>query len=167
MDFPIGMEDLVLVAVINQPRDLEIARVLGWYRIPLQTAPKTMRVDWLAFFQTAVFGEERWSVRYIAQVRGYEMVTRQDLLQDETDHPRAKEPYFKLQLGPVLELPRPIPSRRWKRFTFLYTLSGRLLEARDVKDLRISSPSARNRLWKMVRERSRQVQGAAPRSSNS
>ena len=25
---------LVLVAVVNDPRDLEIARLLGWYRIP-------------------------------------------------------------------------------------------------------------------------------------
>ena len=41
--------DLVLVAVLNNKRDLEIARVLGWYRIPLKTAPKTVGVDWLAF----------------------------------------------------------------------------------------------------------------------
>src|SRR4030067_995726 len=93
-------EDLVLVAIVKTPRDLEIARVLGWYRIPLATAPKTLRVDWIAFYQTATFGDERWSVRYVAPVRGYELVTREELLRDERDHPRAKEPYFKLQLGP-------------------------------------------------------------------
>jgi len=26
--------DIILVAVMKDPRDLEIARVLGWYRIP-------------------------------------------------------------------------------------------------------------------------------------
>jgi len=46
-------DDLVLVAILPKPRDLEIARVLGWYRIPLATAPKTIRVDWIAFYQTA------------------------------------------------------------------------------------------------------------------
>ena len=49
-------DDLILVAFVKTPRDLEIARVLGWYRIPLARAPGTMRVDWLAFFQGAPFG---------------------------------------------------------------------------------------------------------------
>jgi len=57
-------DDLVLVAVVRSRRDLEIARVLGWYRVPLASAPKTMHVDWLALYQTAAFGDERWSVRY-------------------------------------------------------------------------------------------------------
>ena len=35
---------LILVAVINNPRDLEIARLLGWYRIPLRTAPRVIEL---------------------------------------------------------------------------------------------------------------------------
>ncbi len=31
--------ELILVCVLPRPRDLEIARLLGWYRIPLRTAP--------------------------------------------------------------------------------------------------------------------------------
>ena len=50
---------LVLVAVMNDPRDLEIARLLGWYRIPLRTAPKVVYVDYLAFYQTGAFGDAR------------------------------------------------------------------------------------------------------------
>ncbi|HJX41514.1 MAG TPA: hypothetical protein VJ345_08630, partial [Anaerolineales bacterium] len=68
-------DDLVLVAILNAPRDLEIARLLGWYRIPVQTAPKTVRVDWLAFYLPGSFGEQRWSVRYLARVRGHELAT--------------------------------------------------------------------------------------------
>jgi hypothetical protein len=49
----------VLAAFVRQPRDLDIARVLVWHRIPMGTAPRTLRVDWLAFYQTAAFGEER------------------------------------------------------------------------------------------------------------
>ena len=146
-------EDLVLVAIVKTPRDLEIARVLGWYRIPLATAPKTIQVDWIAFYQTAAFGDERWSVRYIAPVRGYELVTREELLRDESDHPRAKEPYFKLQIGPLETLPRPIPSHRWRRFTFLYSTGERLLLAKDLKDLKVTSSTEQASLWKLLAER--------------
>lgn len=38
-------DDLTLMAVMKEWRDLEIARILGWCRIPVQTAPKTVRVD--------------------------------------------------------------------------------------------------------------------------
>jgi len=146
-------EDLVLVAIVKTPRDFEIARVLGWYRIPLATAPKTIRVDWIAFYQTAAFGEERWSVRYIAPVRGYELVTREELLRDERDHPRSKEPYFKLQLGPVEALPKAIPSQRWRRFTFLYTTGEHLVLAKDIKDLKVHSSKEKESLWKLLAER--------------
>ncbi len=145
-------EDLVLVAVMNKPRDLQIARLFGWYRIPLQTAPKTVRVDWLAFYQTKAFGDERWSVRYVAAVRGFELVSRAELLRDEPEHLRADEPYYKLQIGPLQELSRPIPSHRWRRFTFLYTTGERLLAATDLKDLRLPSSSERDLLWRVLRE---------------
>lgn len=146
-------DDLVLVAVVPRPRDLEIARVLGWYRIPLQTAPKTVHVDWLAFYQTAAFSEGRWMVRFVARVLGHELVRRIDLLRDEPEHPRAQEPYYKIQLGPLQPLPRPIPSRTWRRFTFLYTTGERLLSARDLKDLRVPPSATRDRLWRLLRER--------------
>jgi hypothetical protein len=149
----IHAEDLVLVAVVRQPRDLDIARVLGWYRIPVGTSPKTLRVDWLAFYQTAAFGEERWSVRYAAPVRGFELVRRGELLRDEPEHPRADEPYFKVQLGTMETLPRPIASTRWKRFTFVYTTGDRLLAAQDLTDLTIASAAQRDRLWRMLRDR--------------
>jgi hypothetical protein len=48
---------LVLVCLLPTPRDLEIARLLGRYRIPLRTAPKVVAVDYLAFYQPSTFGE--------------------------------------------------------------------------------------------------------------
>jgi len=128
-------DDVVLVAILRERRDLEIARVLGWYRIPLKSAPKMIRVDWIAFYLTSAFGEEKWSVRYLAPVKGYELVTRGELLSDALDHPRADEPYYKLVLGPLTQLALPIPAQRWRRFTFLYTKGKKLLTARDVKEL--------------------------------
>jgi hypothetical protein len=146
-------DDLILVAMMKHPRDLEIARVLGWYRIPIQTAPRTVRVDWIAFYLPAAFGEHKWTVRYLASVKGYEMVTRRELFIDETDHLRVDEPYYKLQLGPVVELSQPIPSSRWRRFTFLYTTGKRLLQAQDLTDLSVPASEERNLLWRLLRDR--------------
>lgn len=149
----IGAADLVLVAILPTRRDLEIARVLGWYRIPVQSAPKTVDVDWIAFYLTADFDEQKWAVRYISDVKGHELVQRRDLISDEPTHERATEPYIKVQIGRLYKLPRPIPSEGWKRFTFLYTTGERLQQAQKLKDLRIKSSGERALLWRIMRER--------------
>jgi hypothetical protein len=146
-------DDLVLIAICRSPRDLEIARLLGWYRIPLASAPKTLRVEWLGLFLTAAFGDDRWSVRVVAPVRGYELRRRGELFHDEPDHPRADEPYYRVDLGPLQSLPRPIPARRWRRLTFLYTTGERLVTADDVSDLNVPVTEADDRLWRLLRER--------------
>jgi hypothetical protein len=46
--------DLILVCLLPTPRDLEIARLLGWYRIPLRTAPKVVAVDEIDEFNKEV-----------------------------------------------------------------------------------------------------------------
>lgn len=144
--------DLVLVAVMPSPRDMEIARVLGWYRIPYKKAPKTVAVDRIAFYQTAKFGQERWAIHYTAPVLGHELVTRAELLRTEPDHARADEQYFKIQIGPLERLPRPIPSLKWRRITFLYTTGERLLHADEINDLIIDSDE-RKLLWNALKER--------------
>jgi len=90
---------LILVAVINHPRDLEIARVLGWYRIPLRSAPKVISIDYLAFYQTTAFEEQKWRIQYLAPYRGHELTTRLELIRDEPDHPHANKESFKIQIG--------------------------------------------------------------------
>jgi hypothetical protein len=144
--------DLILVALMPSPRDLEIARVLGWYRIPYKRAPKTVSVDRLAFYQTAEFGDEKWAITYTAPVLGHELTTRAELLRTEPDHPRANEQYFKIQIGPLERLPRPIPSLRWRRITFFYTTGERLLSAAEINDL-IVDDDERDLLWTALKER--------------
>jgi hypothetical protein len=156
---------LILVAVINDRRDLEIARLLGWYRIPLRSAPKVVAMDYLAFYQTGAFGEERWQIQYVAPVRGHELTTRAELLRDEPNHPRANEEYFKIQLGPLVRLPKPVPAEKWRRITFFYTTGEYLLRAETVNDL-VVQDDERRMLWQALRERSSQAQnyqaGAPP-----
>ncbi len=146
---------LVLVGVVNNPRDLEIARLLGWYRIPLRSAPKVVAVDYLAFYQTGAFGDEKWQIQYIAAVCGHELTTRAELLRSEPDHPRAKEEYYKIQIGPIERLPQPILAGNWRRITFLYTTGEYLMNASNVKDLVVQSDE-RQLLWQALRERAEQ-----------
>jgi hypothetical protein len=150
--------DLVLVAFLPSPKDLEIARVLGWYRIPLRTAPRVVAVDTLAFYQPATFGEDhKWCIEYIAPVTGHELTTRGQLFKEDADHPRAGEEYFKLQLGTLQPLPQSIPAGDWKRITFLYTTGERLLNAQTIEDLSVHDEE-RQVLWRALRERAEKEQ---------
>ena len=143
---------LILVAIIPTPEDLQVARVLGWYRIPSRTAPRILNVDFLAFYQPATFQTRRWKIEFLAPVMGHELTTRAELLQDEVDHPRADEEYFKVQLGSVKPLSHPIGAGDWKRFTFLYTTGEYFRGAKILTDLTVA-PAERRRLWKALRER--------------
>ncbi len=148
---------LILVCLVPTPRDLEIARLLGWYRIPLRTAPKVVTVDYLAFYQPSTFGEHGGQIEFISQVKGHELTTRAELLKDEGDHPRAKEEYFKIQLGTLEKLREPIKTDKWKRLTFLYSTGEYLLNARVLNDLVVQSEE-REILWKTLRERAENEQ---------
>lgn len=128
--------DRVLVAIMNNRRDFEIARDEGWYRIPQKHAPQsTTEAAVLAFYFTKTFGDEKWSIHWYAPVRGHELAHRRDLLPDEPDHPRADEVYYKLQLGPLMKLEQPILSLRWRRLTFIETSWDRFTAAEEINDL--------------------------------
>ena len=149
--------DLILVCILPTLRDLEIARLLGWYRIPLRTAPKVVAVDYLAFYQPSAFADRGGQVEYVAQVKGHELTTRGELLKDEADHPRAREEYYKIQLGGLEKLKEPIKAEKWKRLTFLYTTGEYLLNAKLLNDLVVHAEE-REILWKSLRERAENEQ---------
>jgi hypothetical protein len=150
--------DLILVAFLPSPRDLEIARLLGWYRIPLRTSPRVVAVDFLAFYQPSSFGDgHKWCIEFVAPVRGHELTTRGDLFKDDPDHPRAREEYFKLQVGELVPLPQPITAGPWKRLTFLYTTGELLLQAETLNDLSVQEEE-RKLLWRALRERAEKEQ---------
>ena len=149
---PLSPSSLLLVCLLPTPRDLEIARLLGWYRIPLRTAPKVVAVDYLAFYQPSAFGQRGGQIEYVAEVRGHELTTRGELLKDEADHPRAREEYYKIQIGGLEKLKEPIVSEKWKRITFLYTTGEYLLQAKTLNDLVVDGDE-RDILWRSLRER--------------
>ena len=109
-------------------------------------APQPLASDYLAFYFTGAFSQERWSVSYIAEVWQYEIRRRCDLIA-ELDHPRALALYYCLRLGPLQRLQRPVPARALRRVTFIHTTLARLLVAEDVRDLwaRRAPPTGQNR----------------------
>ncbi len=144
---------IMLVGVVPAQRDMEIARLLGWYRIPLRKAPKVVNVEYIAFYQTGAFGTaQRWQIRFFAEMRGLELTTRAELFKDEPDHSRAREEYYKLQLGPLQTLPKPIRAGAWKRITFFYTTGELFSRAEMINELVVKSEE-RQLLWRSLRER--------------
>ncbi len=150
-------EDRVLVAVITRPEDFEIVRNQGWYRVPEKKAPRGIFFEYVAFYFTAAFGEQKYAVHYYARRLGHELVTRRDLLPHEPNHPRADERYYKLQLGPLQRREPPIVSRRWRRITFIHTTWDRFQSAEEINDLFVEGGEFVDRLYHALRD-----QGLAP-----
>jgi hypothetical protein len=145
-------DDRVLVAVMNRPKDFEVARDEGWYRVPEKRAPRSLFFEYVAFYFTGAFGDEKWAVHYYARRLGHELVTRRTLLPDEPDHPRAGDLYYKLQLGPLQRREPPIVSLRWRRIAFIHTTWDRFEAAEEINDLFVEGGEYVDRLYHALRE---------------
>ena len=145
-------EDRVLVAIMPSPRDLAIARDQGWYRIPQQQSPKGIHAEYLAFYFNRAFGSQKWAIHYYAPQLGFELVRRLDLFPDEPRHPRADHLYFKVQLGSLQQLERPIISLRWRRISFIHTTWDRFMDATEINDLFFEGTPYVDRLYYALRE---------------
>lgn len=143
----------VLVVVLNNSADFERAAQHGWYRIPQRKAPRRIGADFLAFYQTGAFRNqpEAQTISYVAATRRYRLMLRRDLLPDEPDHPRANDYYYRIDIGPLERLERPVPAATFRRLTFIHTTMAQLLAAGDVKELfQVDDPF--ERLWSALRE---------------
>lgn len=140
-------DDIVLVALMNQPRDLELVRAEHWYRIPAKHAPAHItQARYVAFYLTKNFGDAKWSIREYAPIRGHELVRRRELFPGDIDHPRADEAYYKLQLGSPIRLPRPIVSQSGRRLLFIWTTGRKFSRAVEINDL-LGTSDADDALW--------------------
>jgi len=100
-------DQIVLVSVLKDKRDLDILLTRKWYRIPLSHAP-ARRFNYLAFYQPASFGHCGKRIQYYARILNYQNVKRKDLLPNELNHPRAQDYYLCFRVGEVKKLSRPI-----------------------------------------------------------
>ncbi|HOU23633.1 MAG TPA: DUF559 domain-containing protein [Anaerolineae bacterium] len=141
----------VLVAVMNNARDWGIVLQHQWYRIPVAKSPRRWPPQWLAFYHTKEFGDLAHSVRYYARVRDIRIVPRRQLLPDEMPNSKSSFLYYQLLLGPLQELPRPIPSARGRLIVFIPTTLPKLLVANEINDLYDES-SLEDRLWSELKK---------------
>lgn len=117
----------ILVAIMNNPKDFLIAKEQGWYRIPYgkETTPLIVRdntVKTIAFYHTSKFKKYKFTIQFMAEVQGISMVTRQELFPDElASSTKINNSYYKLELGSLLPLARPIISKRHRRVLFIPT----------------------------------------------
>jgi hypothetical protein len=79
-------------------------------------------------------------------VCGHELVRRRDLFENEVDHPRANDAYYKFQLGSMLQLTRPITSRTGRRVLFISTNGTKFSRAVELNDL-LGTSDADDALW--------------------
>ena len=134
----------VLVAIMNNQRDLEIARTQHWYRIPVNNADRFIRdieqMQYLAFYQTKIFKRDAFAVNYYAEIERISAVPRIELLPDEAGHQNAEVLYYKLDISPLERLSQPIPSKRLRRVTFITTTLAKFSVAQEINDLYHTSP---------------------------
>jgi len=140
----------VLIAIMNNPLDLVIARDQHWYRIPVRSVDNLLRErwppQWLAFYQTKVFGDEAYAVNYYAHVLDIRKVFRWELFPDQPKDEKAQRRYCQLILSPLQRLPRPILSPHWRRIVFIPTTWEKFVSAVEINDLYDESP-LEDRLW--------------------
>lgn len=140
----------ILVAIMNDLHDWHLAVDQLWYRIPVSSVEQFLKrrwpPQWLAFYQTKVFGEEAYSIRYYGRVVAIHRLTRRELFPNETPNPKSNRLYYRLQLAPLEKLPRPIPSARWRRVAFIPTTWMKFITATEINDLYDGSP-LEDRLW--------------------
>jgi very-short-patch-repair endonuclease len=143
----------VLVSILNDVAALSILQQEGWYRIPIQSAPRRWPPAWLAFYQTSVFDDEAYAVRYWGRVTEIEKAKRTDLFPDEPANPKTSKEYYRLRLERLEVLSTPILSHKPRRILFIPTTWKKFQNAHVINDLFDESP-LEDHLWEELKKRS-------------
>jgi very-short-patch-repair endonuclease len=140
----------VLVAILKEPQDFEIAKEQHWYRIPVTSVEKWLKdrwpPEWVAFYQPKPFGSGAYSVRYFAKVIEIRRSFRWELFPSLPRDRKSERLYFQLVIAPLEKLPKPILSHRRRRIVFIQTSWEKLIAASEINDLHEGSP-LEDRLW--------------------
>ena len=113
----------VLVAVLPEKKDWQLLHEQLWYRIPINSAPPIIRdgkAEYIAFYHTAKFELDlKWKVVKYARIKRIVTATRQQLFPHESPlSKKAFKRYYKIEFDELIELEKPIVSRRGHRIVF-------------------------------------------------
>ncbi len=133
-------EEIVLVGVLKNKRDLNILLAKNWYHIPVAHAPRR-QFNYLAFYEPAIFGGQGKCIRYYARILNHQTMKRTDLLPAEPIHPKARDYYFRIRVGKIQKLSRPIKNIIPRRVSFGFTTLNRLLESKNILQLYNVAPT--------------------------
>ena len=135
-----GKDKIVLVAVLKSKRDLAILLSENWYRIPAERLPRR-QFDYLAFYQTAVFGSQGKQILYFARVLSWQIAKRRDLLPNDLKHPKANDDYYRVRVGEIKKLPRSVKNIIPRRVSFGFTTLKQLLKSKNILQLYKVAPT--------------------------
>lgn len=145
----------VLVAILNNRLDFNLAYEQHWYRIPVSSKEKLLKQrwppQWLAFYQTKVFGQDAHAINYFSQVIDIQTAYRHQLFPYQPQSEKSTRQYYKLILQPLQRLPQPIFSRRFRRIVFIPTTAEKFLKAVEINDLYDESP-LEDKLWTALKQ---------------
>ncbi len=130
---------IVLVGVLKNRRDLDILLSENWYRIPVKYSPKR-QYNYLAFYQPALFGRQGKRIRYYARVLNQQIAKRNVLLPKESNHPQARDDYFRVRVGKIQKLARPIRNIIPRRVSFGFCTLNQLLKSKNILQLYSVAP---------------------------
>jgi len=109
-------DDLILIAIMNNGRDLHLAKTEHWYRNTSQKRTQKLKeMRYIAFYLTKPFKDQKWSIPYWTEIKGIKIVKRSELLPKESDHPKVDKEYYKIEIGVLKQLSNPITSKKGRR----------------------------------------------------
>ena len=144
----------VLVAILNNRLDFNLAYEQHWYRIPVRSVERLLKhrwpPQWLAFYQTKVFGQKAHAIHYFTKVIDIQSVYRRQLFPNQPQDAKSKQRYYKLILQPLQQLPKPILSHRLRRIVFIPTTVEKFFNAVEINQLYDESP-LEDKLWRELK----------------
>lgn len=137
----------MLVGIVPHQRDLAFLLEHGWYRVPVDTAPKRgWPPRWFAAFEPKGVNGSHQVVQHYGRIESIREVGREELLRGHPLEGRAGRRYFRLGIPSVATLSKPIVATRNRRNPFISTTLRRLLAAETFNDLFNESP-LEEKLW--------------------
>ncbi len=140
----------LLVALLKEKLDFAILQEQGWYRIPVERAPKRWPPDWLAFYQPSAFKDDAFRIRYFGRIAKIDTVPRRVLFPNEFESTNSDKLYFRIQLEKLEEREQPIPCRVPRRVVFVSTTLDKFYLAEQINDLYDESP-LEDELWRSLK----------------
>ena len=146
----------ILIALIPNHKDWQIANEHNWYRIPVNNAPKIIRENrakYIAFYFPAIFGEKKkWKVSHYAKINSITEIVRKDLFINEPLNTKSDNLYYKVSFEKIEVIPNPFVSRRGHRLIFISTTEERFFsDTTDFNNL-FQSSFLEKKLEKLINE---------------